>query len=163
MSLVTVMHALRLERERIARERDNLLDEAPKFEEEINRIVRPWSDEDPVTERPWVSVEGVNASEYWGKRIRLFNGHFIEFTIDKYGVVWLRTSQGDQERFDDFAQGVRPGSTGGGYTAFTLGRLIEITGTGIKDRTGIVVEKKISDFIENAVGLNEYVPPKEKK
>jgi hypothetical protein len=91
-----------LERERngLAARIEALKENTGSFQPELDRLLATWKDkEEPVTGTAWIAEEEMPDQE-WGKRLRLFNGHFIDFVITRDPVLVVRDSSGWPEAFD---------------------------------------------------------------
>jgi hypothetical protein len=84
------------------RDRDHLLKQTGEFEKELASRIRPWTErQDPLNERPWLTIEESRADGVrWRKRVRLFNRHFLEFLITNDGRLYVCTSDGVHKHYD---------------------------------------------------------------
>ena len=99
-SFSNAMDALQKERTELAGRIEVLLASTRIFQEELDRLLEQWKEQnDPVTGKPWITVEEV-AGEPWAKRLRLFNRHFLDFLITREAVLVVRDSLGRAQGYD---------------------------------------------------------------
>jgi len=91
---VQTLNAVKEQRKRTADSRDGLISQVGHFEKAIEYHLKDWTeDTDPVTKQPFAVVEDINeAGVPWGRRIRLFNGHYLDYLIRDDGALVERTS-----------------------------------------------------------------------
>lgn len=111
LTLDSVMSSVKASREKAKAQRDSLLQNITQFNEELEYQTASWTAQnDPVTGRPYIAIEDVEGFA-WGKRLRFFNRHYIQFVLTQFGVLYTQET--------DANGNVRATKYDGGYTSGT--------------------------------------------
>lgn len=137
-------------REQMRLDRDELLEHTEEFEKDLERILKPWAHSvDPVTDRLLIAVEGVTGAA-WGRRLRFYNGHFIEFAISQEGSLSMWTSADNVRQVFDAGMCFRfnAAETGGTFVLETFEQ---------HEHHGIPLSSILDEHIAAAINLPELI------
>jgi hypothetical protein len=97
------LNAVKQQRKQTADKRDALLSQVKRFEKAIEDHLKDWAeDTDPVTKQPFAVIESIKEDRIpWGTRIRLFNGHYLDYLIRDDGALVERSSAPKSEALYD--------------------------------------------------------------